>query len=178
MEYSGSVRTGLSFGALALAGACATGPRQPKLHVEGAWAFASSTTSDRHFLMGGLAAATVPVNAVVEVGIEGLRETSYDRVCAESCGLQFPTIYGAGIPVSVRIADRIDIGAGPGVYHRFLNPHDVGSVGGLTAHAALRLVSVGPVGLTASARPLLTFGPRLFTGERIGLIAYALGLRW
>lgn len=178
MKYSGSPRAGLSLAALALAGACATGSHRPRLHVEGAWAFASSTTSDRHFLMGGFGSATVPVNGGVEVGIEGLRENSYDEVCTESCGLQFPTIYGVGAPVSVRIANRFDVGAGPGIYHRFLGPHNVGNVGGLTAHAALRLVSAGPISLTASARPLLTFGPRLFTGERIGLIAYALGLRW
>lgn len=179
MEFSGSLRAGLSLAALSLAGACAPASQHPRLHVEGAWAFASATTRDGHFLMGGVASATAPVNGVVEVGIEGLRENSYDQVCIESgCALQFPTIAGAGALVSVRIADRIDVGAGPGIYHRFLGPHDVGNVGGLTAHADLRLVAVGPISLTASARPLLTFGPRLYTGERIGLIAYALGLRW
>lgn len=179
MKYSGGLRAGLCLAALALADACASGPQHPRIHVEGAWAFASATTRDHHFLMGGYGSAAAPMNGVVEVGVEGLRENSYDRACIESgCALQFPTIYGAGLPVSVRIGDRIDVGAGPGIYHRFLYSHDVGNVAGLTAHAALRLVSAGPISLTASARPLLTFGPRLFTGERIGLVAYALGLRW
>ena len=129
--------------------------------------------------MGGFAAIAASVRGPVDIAIEGMRENSYDRVCTESgCANQFPTITGLGIPIGVRVADRIDLAAGPGVYYRFVGEHDRGNVGGLTAHAALRIVNAGPIGLTASVRPLVTFGPRLYTRERIALITYSLGLRW
>jgi len=157
-------------------------PNPRRVHVEGGLGVASSTTAAHTFLVDRFVSTTFDLGETCGLGLEASWSTSYDEVCLVSlprnCALDFPTIYGMAAPISFRFADRIEIAAGPGVYHRFLYTGDQGYTGGLDAHAALRLVSVGPIDVTASARPLITFGPRLYTGERIGLVSYTLGLRW
>jgi hypothetical protein len=160
-----------------------TTPSAPRpVHVEGGLGFAISTTSQHEFLEDWFFAGSVDVGRGFALGLEGSRTISYDEVCLTSlpknCALQFPTVYGIAAPISFRFLDRIEVGAGPGVYHRFQYDANQGYTGGLTAHASVRLVSVGPIDIAASARPLVTFGPRLFTGERIGLVSYTIGLRW
>jgi hypothetical protein len=157
-------------------------PNPRRVHVEGGLGVASSTTAAHTFLVDRFVSTTFDLGETFGLGLEASWSTSSDEVCLVSlprnCALDFPTIYGIAAPISFRFADRIEIAAGPGVYHRFLYTGDQGYTGGLDAHAALRLVSVGPIDVTASARPLITFGPRLYTGERIGLVSYTLGLRW
>ncbi len=160
----------------------APSPTPRRVHVEGGFGLASSTTAAGHLLVDRFVSTTFDVDETLAVGLEASWATSSDEVCLTSlprnCALQFPTIYGIAAPISLRFLDRIEISAGPGVYHRFQYAGNQGYTGGLDAHATLRLVSVGPIDATVSARPLVTFGPRLFTGERIGLVAYTLGLRW
>ncbi len=160
----------------------APSPTARRGHVEGGFGLASSTTAAHELLVDRFVATTFDVDETIALGLEASWATSSDEVCLTSlprnCALQFPTIYGIAAPISLRFLDRIDIGAGPGVYHQFQYAGNQGYTGGLNAHATLRLVSVGPIDATVSARPLVTFGPRLFTGERIGLVAYTLGLRW
>jgi hypothetical protein len=160
----------------------AASPTPRRVHVEGGFGIASSTTAVHDLLVDRFVSTTFDLGETLALGLDASWSTSSDEVCVTSlphnCAHEFPAIYGIATPISLRFMDRIEIGAGPGVYHRFLYAGNQAYTGGLDAHATVRLVSVGPIDVTASARPLVTFGPRLYTGERIGLVSYTLGLRW
>lgn len=147
------------------------------VRMESGVGFGMTTTSNHDYILHGYVAVQRPVTSVVELGMDASIDLNNDHVCTESCGLEFPDIAGVAMNVTVRHS-RLAFGIGPGLFFRYLSTNDHVFAGGFMAHFDVDVARPGSHAIVASVRPLLALGAPTIGGERLGLIAASIGLRW
>ena len=115
----------------------------------------------------------------LKLGAEVWFASNHHRIClvgagSTSCPLLFPDVVGVAPTISWGLwDDRLEVGAGPGLFKQYYSKDVNAVVGGVIAHASAAIIRNRYVDVQLSARPLL--GPSS-NGRATWVVPIVLGL--